>query len=86
MNFTNGDLFFVAVVLSSVLIATARAGALEFEMVATSAETYARPHDIVLSPDGKAFSIDRKALRFGTLISGSRTRTTTASYATACPA
>lgn len=31
----------------------ASANSLTFEMVAASAETYAKPHDIVLSPDGK---------------------------------
>ncbi len=31
----------------------ASAERLEFEMLAASAETYAKPHDIVLSPDGK---------------------------------
>ena len=56
MNFTSLGLIFVAVVLSGVLTAS-RAGPLEFEMVATSAETYAQPHDIVLSPDAKALYV-----------------------------
>lgn len=39
------------------LIAAPRAETLKFEMVAASAETYAKPHDIVLSPDGKALYV-----------------------------
>lgn len=46
-----------AIVLLTVLIAwsmppVASASSLAFEMLAASAETYATPHDIVLSPDG----------------------------------
>jgi len=49
--------FFPAIVWLLVLIAwsmppVASANSLAFEMRAASAETYAQPHDIVLSPDG----------------------------------
>ncbi len=49
--------FFSAIVWLTVLIAwsmppVASANSLAFEMRAASAETYAQPHDIVLSPDG----------------------------------
>ncbi len=42
-----------ALLIGCCLITVARADSLSFELIASSGETYAKPHDIVLSPDGK---------------------------------
>jgi DNA-binding beta-propeller fold protein YncE len=49
--------FVLACLIQWCLIAAAYAETLKFELVAVSAETYAQPHDIVLSPDGKALYV-----------------------------
>jgi YVTN family beta-propeller protein len=43
----------LALLIAWSISAVARADSVTFEMLAASAETYAKPHDIVLSPDGK---------------------------------
>ena len=47
----------IAILMPWCLISAARAEPLTFELVAASAETYAQPHDIVLSPDGTALYV-----------------------------
>ncbi len=54
MNITAPRLIVLLLMLVAYSIGTvASAERLEFDMLAASAETYAKPHDIVLSPDGK---------------------------------
>jgi len=54
-SITCGVLF--VLVTQSLVIASVFAEPLKFELVAASAATYAKPHDIVLAPDGKALYV-----------------------------